>query len=107
MGKPLRGFVHVMAGINIDGKKLSNLRFADDIVLISQRQEELQQMVKELDEVSRAISLTINRTKTMVLQNEWADASPIALEGAAHPDTDCCVFLGRLIPWTTTCAQKS
>uniref|UniRef100_A0A7I4YL34 Reverse transcriptase domain-containing protein n=1 Tax=Haemonchus contortus TaxID=6289 RepID=A0A7I4YL34_HAECO len=34
-------------GINIDGKKLSSLRFADDIVLISLNREELQQMVEE------------------------------------------------------------
>ncbi|PIO66121.1 hypothetical protein TELCIR_12176 [Teladorsagia circumcincta] len=47
-------------GINIDGKKLSNLRFADDIVLISQRQEELQQMVKESNEVGKVIGLTMN-----------------------------------------------
>ncbi|PIO65907.1 hypothetical protein TELCIR_12396 [Teladorsagia circumcincta] len=84
-------------GINIDGKKLSNLRFADDIFLISQRQEELQQMVKELNEVGKVIGLTMNRTKTMVMRNEWAHPSPIVLEGSALPDTDCYVYLGRVI----------
>ncbi|PIO61973.1 surfactant protein B [Teladorsagia circumcincta] len=69
-------------GSNIDGKKLSNLRFAGDIVLICQRQEDLRQMVKELNEFGRVIGLTINRTKTMVMRNEWADASPIVLESS-------------------------
>ncbi|XGW20478.1 hypothetical protein V3C99_003905 [Haemonchus contortus] len=84
-------------GINIDGRKLSNLRFADDIVLISQNREELQQMVEELDDVSKAIGLTMNRSKTMVMRNEWADASPITLEGTTLPFTDSYVYLGRLI----------
>ncbi|PIO53020.1 hypothetical protein TELCIR_25665, partial [Teladorsagia circumcincta] len=59
--------------------------------------EELQQMVKELNEVSRIIGPTMNRTKTMVMRNEWADASPIVLEGSALSDTDCYVYLGRVI----------
>ncbi|XGW15440.1 hypothetical protein V3C99_001145 [Haemonchus contortus] len=84
-------------GINIDGRKLSNLRFANDIVLISQNREELQQMVEELDDVSKAIGLTMNRSKTMVMRNEWADASPITLEGTTLPFTDSHVYLGRLI----------
>ncbi|XGW11936.1 hypothetical protein V3C99_012978 [Haemonchus contortus] len=84
-------------GINIDGKKLTNLRFAGDIVLISQDREELQQVVEELDDVSKAIGLTMNRSKTMVMRNEWADASPITLEGTTLPFTDSYVYLGRLI----------
>ncbi|PIO74242.1 WD domain, G-beta repeat protein [Teladorsagia circumcincta] len=72
-------------------------REISDIVLTSQRQEELQQMVKELNEVGKVIGLTMNRTKTMVMRNEWAHASPIVLEGSALPDTDCYVYLGRVI----------
>ncbi|PIO57083.1 hypothetical protein TELCIR_21514 [Teladorsagia circumcincta] len=64
-------------------------------------------MVKKLNEVGRAIGLTMSRTKTMVIRNEWADTSPIVLEGSALPDTDCYVYLGRVISWTTTFAQKS
>ncbi|PIO66996.1 hypothetical protein TELCIR_11273 [Teladorsagia circumcincta] len=91
-------------GNNIDGKKLSNLRFAGDIVLISQRQEDLRQMVKELNEFGRVIGLTINRTKTMVMRNEWADASPIVLESSTLHD-NCYVYL-ESFPWATTCARK-
>ncbi|XGW33932.1 hypothetical protein V3C99_018005 [Haemonchus contortus] len=82
-------------GINIDGRKLANLRFADDIVLISQNREELQQMVEELDDVSKAIGLTMNMSKTTVMRNEWADASPITLEGTTLPFTDSYVYLCR------------
>ncbi|XGW11207.1 hypothetical protein V3C99_012588 [Haemonchus contortus] len=84
-------------GNNIDGTKLSKLRFADDIVLISQNREELQQMVEELDDVSKSIGLTMNWSKTMVARNEWADASLTTLEGTTLPFTDSYVYLGRLI----------
>ncbi|XGW14064.1 hypothetical protein V3C99_000397 [Haemonchus contortus] len=33
----------------------------------------------------------------MVMRNEWADASPITLEGTTLPFTDSYVYLGRLI----------
>uniref|UniRef100_A0A7I4YY58 Endonuclease-reverse transcriptase n=1 Tax=Haemonchus contortus TaxID=6289 RepID=A0A7I4YY58_HAECO len=54
-------------------------------------------MVEELDDVSKAIGLTMNRSKTMVMRNEWADASPITLEGTTLPFTDSYVYFGRLI----------
>ncbi|KAK0402275.1 hypothetical protein QR680_016244 [Steinernema hermaphroditum] len=53
-------------GININGRKLSNLRFADDIALIANTEEELQQLVTELDEVSRRSGLNMNREKTKI-----------------------------------------
>lgn len=84
-------------GISIDGKKLSNLRFADDIALISNSNIELQEMVDELNAVGRSIGLTMNRSKTEVMRNRWADTTPITVEGTPLPDTDRYIYLGRLI----------
>uniref|UniRef100_A0A7I4YD98 Reverse transcriptase domain-containing protein n=1 Tax=Haemonchus contortus TaxID=6289 RepID=A0A7I4YD98_HAECO len=53
-------------GININGKKLFNLRFAGDIVLISQKREELQQMVEELDYVRYLHHASPPRTTTII-----------------------------------------
>lgn len=36
-------------GVRIDGEYLSNLRFADDIVLFSNNGDELQQMIEDLN----------------------------------------------------------
>ncbi|EPB75890.1 hypothetical protein ANCCEY_04995 [Ancylostoma ceylanicum] len=44
-------------GLTIDGKKLSNLRFADDIVLISDNTPEMNQLLNELNEAGKAIGL--------------------------------------------------
>ncbi|EYB99960.1 hypothetical protein Y032_0119g870 [Ancylostoma ceylanicum] len=50
-------------GLTIDGKKLSNLRFADDIVLISDNTPEMNQLLNELNEAGEAIGLEMNMKK--------------------------------------------
>lgn len=56
-------------GININGEFLSNLRFADDIILFSETATQLQEMVNELYTVSYEIGLELNITKTKVMTN--------------------------------------
>lgn len=56
-------------GLNIDGKMLSNLRYADDIALFSESKEELLTMIKELKDASKPMGLIINETKTKIIRN--------------------------------------
>lgn len=56
-------------GINIDGKKLNNLRFADDIVLFSDDLEEMRLMLQDLQEVCGGVGLVINMSKTKFMTN--------------------------------------
>lgn len=56
-------------GLNIDGLRLSNLRFADDVVLMSESNTDLLQMVKELKLASAKSGLKINKEKTKILSN--------------------------------------
>ncbi|KAK6050767.1 hypothetical protein COOONC_11729 [Cooperia oncophora] len=53
----------------------------------------LNRLEEQLDDCASAHSLRM----TEVMRSEWADASPITLEGTALPDTDRYVYLGRLI----------
>lgn len=57
-------------GINIDGKKLNHLRFADDIVLISESEADLQQMISELNSESLVAGLKMNIKKTKIMACE-------------------------------------
>ena len=54
-------------GINIDGKRLNHLRFADDIILISSGAGELESMLQELKEASQAVGLKMNLQKTKIM----------------------------------------
>jgi len=54
-------------GINIDGKRLNNLRFADDIVLIADDIQEAQEMLTELANARTKVGLQINTQKTKIM----------------------------------------
>ena len=66
-------------GIPVNGVNLTNLRFADDIVVFSQCPNELQTMLQELSDNSKRVGLTINHAKTFLMCNH--DIIPIIIDG--------------------------
>ena len=56
-------------GMKVDGEYLNNLRFADDIVLLSDCEGELQRMIEELHRESLKVGLKMNMKKTKVMFN--------------------------------------
>lgn len=56
-------------GININGENLNHLRFADDIVLISDGLDKAQEMLTRLTCASRGVGLKINTSKTEFMTN--------------------------------------
>jgi len=64
MRKTLDGF---QGGLHIGGQILTNVRYADNIILLATSQAELQELVDRLDRVSHKYSLLINVDKTKVL----------------------------------------
>ena len=57
------------AGINVDGERLSVLRFADDLVLICSTPDDLQEMLEKLRSQSERVGLKINTEKTKLMTN--------------------------------------
>ena len=49
---------------------ITNLRYADDIILLATSEAELQELVHRLDRVSRKYSLLINVDKTKVMASD-------------------------------------
>ena len=47
-------------GININGYRLTNLRFADDIVFFAKNATDLQEMIQELSDCSTHAGLSMN-----------------------------------------------
>lgn len=58
-----------LEGINILGKNLTNLRFADDIVLLAGIEESLQNKLHQLSLESNKVGLIINANKNKVMAN--------------------------------------
>ena len=84
-------------GINVDGEFIQNLRFADDIVLFSEKAEELQQMIQDLCRESLKAGLKINREKTKVMFNKNAISKVIKVEGVTLEQVEKYNYLGQLI----------
>ena len=66
-------------GISINGEKLHYLRFADDIVLISNTAVELQTMLEELYAESTKLGLKINMRKIKVMFNAQMAVNKISI----------------------------
>nr|CDJ90892.1 RNA-directed DNA polymerase (reverse transcriptase) domain containing protein [Haemonchus contortus] len=84
-------------GIRVDGRFLSNLRFADDIVLFSSSIAEAETMLAELNKAGKKAGLRINQTKTQLMRNVWADEGQIKIDGTPIKETSSYVYLGRYI----------
>ena len=67
MRETLDGF---QGGLQIGGRMTTNLRYADDIILLATSEAELQELVDRLDRVSRKCSLLINVYKTKVMASD-------------------------------------
>jgi len=57
-------------GLQIGGRMITNLRYADDIILLATSEAKLQELVDRLDQVSRRYSLLINIDKTKVMASD-------------------------------------
>ncbi|GBP81972.1 LINE-1 reverse transcriptase homolog [Eumeta japonica] len=82
-------------GININGRYLSHLRFADDIVLLSESTNQLQEMINTLHEESRKVGLEINLTKTNIMTNHTE--KPIYLENSSLTYANAYIYLSKQI----------
>jgi hypothetical protein len=91
-------------GIKIDGVYLSNLRFADDIALLSHDFDEIQAMAAELEQQARAVGLRINVKKTKLVCTEQIDRLSLpdfAVAGQTVEAVDEFIYLGQVIGATT------
>ena len=81
-------------GININGKYLSHLRFADDIVLMTVDLNEAQIMLQQLNEESRKVGLKMNLSKTKIMIN-IDDDRDIKIGDTIIERVDSYVYLGH------------
>ena len=64
--------MNIEAGININGVRLSNLRFADAILLFAEREEKLKDMLEDLNNEGKRDGIKLNKKKTKIMCNEVA-----------------------------------
>ena len=85
-------------GININGKRLTNLKFADDIVIFSNSATELQEMLNELNEKSKEVGLQMNPTKTKLMTNSME--TQIKVDNTIIEYCNDYIYLGQTVSFT-------
>ena len=60
------GLEEAQAGIKIAGRNISNLRYADDITLMAESEEELKSLLMKVKEESEKVGLKLNIQKTIM-----------------------------------------
>jgi hypothetical protein len=94
-------------GITIGGKKICNLRYADDTTILASSEAELIHLLQRIEDVSLTMGLKINRDKTRIMiidrannnQNHLVMINNIAV-------VDKFVYLGSLITNKGGCTEE-
>ena len=61
------GLDEAQAGINISGRNINNLRYADDTTLMAESEEELKSLLMKVQEKSEKVGLMLNIQKTKIM----------------------------------------
>ena len=61
------GLEEAQAGIKIAGRNINNLRYADDITLMAESEEELKSLLMKVKEESEKVGLKLNIQKTKIM----------------------------------------
>ena len=60
------GLEEAQAGIKIAGRNINNQRYADDTILMTEREEELKNLLMKVREESEKVGLKLNIQKTNI-----------------------------------------
>ena len=88
-------------GVKMGGRKINNLRYADDTTLLAESKEELLQLVTNVKEKSAQAGLYLNLKKTKVMSTE--EIEEFELDGENIEIVRDFVFLGAKIEDSGSC----
>ena len=63
------GLDETQAGIKIAGRNINNLRYADNITLMAESEEELKSLLMKVKEESEKVGLKLNIQKTKIMES--------------------------------------
>ena len=93
-------------GLRISGRNFNNLRFADDIVLISTSPIDLQRLIDEVDRISTRYNLEISTKKTKVMAAcREPEVLRISCRGKILEQVHHFKYLGAMVDETADCTR--
>ena len=91
------------AGIKIAGRNINNLRYADDITLMAESEEELKSLLMKVKEESEKVGLKLNIQRTKIMAS-----GPITsweIDGETVETVSDFIFLGSKITADGVCSH--
>lgn len=89
------------SGINIQGHKIDMLRFADDMALLAESEEQLEQSLQELERIMKnEYNMKLNKKKTKVMictKQDNRNYRDIMVDGEAIQQVEQFPYLGSII----------
>ena len=98
------GLEEAQAGIKIVRRNINNLRYADDIALMAESEEELKSLLIKVKEESEKVGLKLNIQKTKIMAS-----GPITswqIEGGTTETVTDFIFLGSKITADGDCSHE-
>ena len=98
------GLDEAQAGIKIAGRNINNLRYADDITLLAETEEELKSLLMKVKEESEDVGLKLSIQKTKIIAS-----GPITswqMDGETEEIVVDFIFLGSRITADGDCSHE-
>ena len=105
------GLEETQAGLKIAGRNINNLRYADDITLMAESEEQLKSLLMKVKVESEKVGLKLNIQKTKIMASgpttSWETVetvsdfiflgSKITADGDCSHEIERCLLLGRKV----------
>ena len=98
------GLDEAQAGIKISGRNINNLRYADDITLMAESEEELKSLLMKVKEESEKVGLKLNVQKTKIMASSLFTSWQI--DGETVETVTDFIFLGFKITADGDCSHE-
>ena len=98
------GLEDTQAGIKIAGRNIKNLRYANDITLMAESEEELKSLLMKVKEESKKVGLKLNIQKTKIMASGLI--TPWEIDGEIVERVSDLIFLGSKITADGDCSHE-
>ena len=98
------GLDEARAGIKIAGRKINNLRYADDTTLMAENEEELKSLLMKVKVESEKVGLELNIQKTKIMASDLISSWEI--DGETMETVTNFIFLGSKITADGDCSHE-
>ena len=98
------GLEKAQAGIQIAGRNINNLKYADDTTIMAESKEELKSLLMKVKEESEKVGLKLNIQKTKIMTS--APITSWEIDGETVETVSDFIFLGSKITADGDCSHE-